>query len=260
MTRLMGILNVTPDSFSGDGLAGNIAGVVERIETMMAHGAQIIDIGAESTRPGAIPLSAEAEWERLAPVLSQIKPYAGSVVFSLDTRHADVARKGIDAGCSWINDVSGADAGMRHVARESGATLVLMHSLTVPADPKHVLPQDADPVASVYEWGRKAIADCEAAGIRASQLIFDPGIGFGKTPEQSHALLKQIGRFRGLGVPLLVGHSRKSFLARFAGSGSGSRDAATLGVSAYLIREKVDYLRVHDVRAHMALLSVSGSL
>jgi dihydropteroate synthase len=255
-TQLMGIVNLTPDSFSDGGQYASAEQALAAINQMAKDGATIIDIGAESTRPGATPLTHEQEWQRLAPVLSQLPALAG-VEYSLDTRHAQTAEKALSLGVHWINDVSGfADPAMRSVVAASSCRLVVMHSLSVPADKQVTLPEQADVVQELLDFAQKRIAQLGAEGIGKERIIFDIGLGFGKTPVQCIKLLHDIERFKALGLALLVGHSRKSFLAGL----SASRDEATLAVSQYLMTKKVDYLRVHDVAAHKTVFSVVGSL
>jgi dihydropteroate synthase len=261
MTQLVGIVNLTADSFSGDGVLLNTEEALSRIDGMMADGAAVIDIGAESTRPGARPLSAEEEWQRLAPLVQALGSRAGKVHFSIDTRHAGTARKALQAGFSWINDVSGGgDAGMLALAHESGCTLVLMHCLGIPADPARTIAANADPVEEVLAWAQQALAKAEKQGVKRSQIVLDPGIGFGKTAEQSLALIKHIARLKALGARVLVGHSRKSFLALFTDKPATARDPETLAVSVYLAAQPVDYLRVHDVKSHAAMLRIRERL
>jgi len=241
MTKLVAILNLTPDSFSDGGLHTDPHASIKR---MREEGADIIDIGAESTRPGATPLTPEEEWQRLAPVLKSLP----KAPFSIDTRHAATAQKSLAHGASWINDVSGfSDPAMVAAVKNTDCKLVVMHSLTVPADKSIVMADDADVVAEILSFAKARIAALETAGIARSRIIFDPGIGFGKTAAQSLTLLQHISALRACGVPLLIGHSRKSFL-------TGDRDTATLAISKQLIAQGIDYLRVHDVAAHRALL------
>lgn len=250
-TQLVGILNVTPDSFSDGGRHFSPQQAASAITRMVAEGADIIDIGAESTRPGAAPLTPAQEWQRLEPVLALLGNYKG-MRFSLDTRHAETARRSLASGIGWINDVSGfASPAMLDVAAEAECGLVAMHSLSVPADKNIVMAEDADVVEEIIAFGRERIAALRGRGVAAGRIVFDPGIGFGKTAAQSHAILRGIERFRCLGVKLMVGHSRKSFLGA-AEAGAG-RDAATLAVSGALMRQGVEYLRVHDVAAHARL-------
>jgi dihydropteroate synthase len=251
--RLAGIVNLTPDSFSDGGQYTEADRAIQQIESLIEAGADMIDIGAESTRPGAILLSPQEEWERLYPVLCRL-PRHTSVVYSLDTRHAETAQKSFDHGITLINDVSGAadTALLSVVAANPAISYVLMHSLGVPADPRKILPEDKDAAAQVYEFAEQKIAMLDELGIYRNRLIFDPGIGFGKTARQSLDIVVNIALFKRLKVPLMVGHSRKSFLTSFTDAPATGRDAATLAVSHFLAGEGVDYLRVHDVAGHRA--------
>jgi dihydropteroate synthase len=251
MTKLVAIVNVTPDSFSDGGQNFSPDAAIAAAHRFIAEGADIIDIGAESTRPGATPLSPDEEWERLEPVLAGLR----GVPFSVDTRHADTACKALEAGASWINDVSGfSDALMLAVAKSSDCKLVVMHSLTIPADKNIVMP-DGDVVKTILAFGKARIKILKKAGIAQGHIIFDPGIGFGKTAAQSMDIIRGIKRFAALGVPILVGHSRKSFLSEL-----GDRDEATLAVSQYLVSQGVEYLRVHEVVRHKQMLAVAKAL
>ena len=252
-TKLVAIINITPDSFSDGGDMFSPLAALNAIERAVAAGATVIDVGAESTRPGAQSLAWEEEWNRLEPVAMHMAgAVKGRAEISVDTRHAATVREILPYGISWVNDVSGfLNPDMVEVVVASQCRLVVMHSLTVPANSAIVLPADVDVVAEVLAFGQRRIAELWAAGIARERIIFDPGVGFGKTAEQSVALLKDIDIFHRLGVPLLVGHSRKSFLK--AWDATLDRDAATLEVSRYLVSQGVDYLRVHDVPAHAAL-------
>ena len=256
MMKLMGILNVTPDSFSDGGQITTQAQAQRRIEQMIADGADIIDIGAESTRPGAVAVSPAEERARLAPVLELIGDYARQVKFSLDTRRAETARLGIERGCTIINDVSGgADPALVALAAHSGATLVMMHSLGIPADPARTLPEGADPVASILKWGGDLLARLEHLGIGRERVYLDPGLGFGKTAQQSGQIVERIAELKALGAPVLVGHSRKSFLSVISGQPDPTwRDAQTLALSFYFRMQGVDCIRVHDVANHRIML------
>lgn len=246
MTQLIGILNLTPDSFSDGGRFNAVEQALARIDELIMDGADVIDIGAESTRPGATALSAGEEWERLAPVLEAMT--VSGAVFSLDTRHAENARRAIDLGFHWINDVSGlADDAMIEAVKPYGCKLVMMHSLSVPADKTITLPVEADVIETLLAWSKKQVVRLEKKGIRKFHVIMDPGLGFGKTAAQSGQVIERIIELKACGLPLLIGHSRKSFL------GEGDRDAKTLAVSRQLIGKGIDYLRVHDIKAHRAL-------
>ena len=255
-TKLVGILNLTPDSFSDGGVFMDAGTALAHIEQLIADGADVVDIGAESTRPGATPLLPSEEWMRLAPVLAELERFSAQAVqFSIDTRHVPTARKAIASGMHWVNDVSGlADDAMLEVIAKSNAQVVCMHSLGVPADKNITLAHDADVLEELFSWAEERIRRLLSAGVEAERIIFDPGIGFGKTAQQSMQILRDIRAFHTLGVKLLVGHSRKSFLGLPKDASNAQRDAATLAVSKYLISQEVHYLRVHNVAAHRALL------
>jgi len=247
MTKLVGIVNLTPDSFSDGGQYNEVDTALAHIDQLIEDGADIIDIGAESTRPGATPLSAAEEWERLEPLFAGLS--TSGAVFSLDTRHAENAKRALDIGFHWINDVSGfADNAMIEAVKPYGCQLVVMHSLSVPADKNITLPADADVIETLLQWSKLQVARLEKKGLRRFRLIIDPGLGFGKTSAQSGQVIERFIELKACGLPLLIGHSRKSFL------GDGDRDRSTLAVSRQLIGKGVDYLRVHDVAAHRALL------
>lgn len=249
MTKLVGILNITPDSFSDGGYYLNSADALEAIERMIDEGVDVIDIGAESTRPGAAIIDEEEEWERLEPVLRHIHKF--KVTFSLDTRNGQTAKRALEHGIHWLNDVTGFESiGMQEAARASNCSLVLMHSLGAPAR-KDVTLQVEDVVGELLRFANERISMLEKLGIARSRIIFDPGLGFGKTAEQSMTIIEDIGRFEELGAPLFIGHSRKSFLLQI----DDDRDAATLAMSQYLALEHgIDYLRVHDVALHRDML------
>jgi len=254
-TQLVGIVNVTPDSFSDGGAHFDAPAAIQAIERLIADGADVIDIGAESTRPGATPISPEEEWQRLAPVLAALRQFS-DMRFSLDTRHADTARRALEAGVHWINDVTGfSHAVMVDAVRSSDCRLVIMHSLCIPADKAIVMPESADIVTELLAFAHKRIDTLYGYGIKKGRIVFDPGIGFGKTAAQSLDILRRIGEFSVLGVPLVIGHSRKSFLSSF-----GDRDAATLAVSQSLAQRGVDFLRVHDVARHRQMLNLVKAL
>lgn len=252
----MGIVNITPDSFSDGGEAVTWQAVERRIDSMIAAGVQIIDIGAESTRPGARALSAEDEWSRLAPmlerVITKLKAMPLPPQLSIDTYHAEVARRAIAAGADIVNDVAGLTSPeMIEVAVDSSVEFVAMHSLTVPVDRTITLPPDCDPVEELLRWldGRRKA--WEAAGIDARRVVFDPGIGFGKNPLQSLELLRSVRRFQGTGLRCLIGHSRKSFMAGLTKQSIAERDLFTIGASLQLCAQGVDVIRVHDAVAHV---------
>jgi dihydropteroate synthase len=269
MTQLVGILNLTPDSFSDGGVYSSPEAALQQAMAMQEAGAAVIDIGAESTRPGATPLTPAEEWARLEPVLKPLLK-AAEITVSIDTRHPETAQCALDLGAAWINDVSGGDcaAVMRNYPQ---ARYVLMHSLSVPADRAVALSEQADPVEAVLAFFVERLAKLELA---REQVMLDPGIGFGKTAEQSWQLIRRASELKVLGQPVLFGHSRKSCFAEFSQEASSNRasarreaaggakrggkapssiknrDAATLVTSLYLRRQGIDYLRVHDIALH----------
>jgi dihydropteroate synthase len=252
-TRIVAIVNITPDSFSDGGLYLHADAALVAIKQAISNGADVIDIGAESTRPGAVPISHAEEWQRLLPVLEQFAIYPIGGIISIDTRHAETAKKALALGVHWITDVSGfEDAAMIDTVKDTDCKLVVMHSLGVPVDKNIVLPEGIDPVQHIIDWAVKRFARLEAASIARSRLIFDPGIGFGKTPSQSQEILRRVGEFSVLGVPLYIGHSRKSFLMN--ADTIAEKDAATLEISRGLVASGVDYIRVHNVGLHKKML------
>ncbi|MDH4050254.1 MAG: dihydropteroate synthase [Rubrivivax sp.] len=251
---IMGILNVTPDSFSGDGAMGRAA--LDRAERMVADGADVLDIGAESTRPHAVALDADAEWARLAPILTGLaqRDWRSQVRLSVDTRHAASAQRALDLGVDIINDVGGlADPAMQRVLRGRRCGVVVMHALSVPVDPSSTLPADCDVTAEILRWKQDVRAAAQAGGLDPARLIYDPGIGFGKSASQSLELLHSASALVASGGSWLFGHSRKSFLKLFTHADAADRDDLTLAFSAGLAHAGVGMLRVHAVAPHAAL-------
>ena len=235
----MGIANVTPDSFSDAGQLEDWERVDAHVDALWAAGAHVIDIGAESTRPGATPLTAEQEWARLEPMLGAVcDKYRQATLrplLSVDTYHVDTARRALALGADIINDVSGlTSAAMIELAGASGKDWIAMHNVGVPADPAKTLPFDQDPGEAVERWLGAQLRVWESAGLDVERIIFDPGIGFGKNPLQSLRLLRDLKRFQRYGLRCLVGHSRKSFMHKFAAAGNADRDLFTIGVSLEL--------------------------
>jgi 2-amino-4-hydroxy-6-hydroxymethyldihydropteridine diphosphokinase/dihydropteroate synthase len=253
----MGIVNLTPDSFSDGGELADSDAVDAHVAALISAGAQIVDVGAESTRPGATTLSADDEWARLERPLARLVAQHGRgrlrPLLSVDTYHADTARRALAAGADMINDVSGlTQPAMIELAATSGKDFVAMHHVSVPADSARVLPPDRDPGEAVERWLAERVRDWERAGLDLERIVFDPGIGFGKNPLQSLKLLRQMRRFERYGLRCLVGHSRKSFMQAVAGADRAERDLFTLGAALALCAQGIEILRVHDVRAHAA--------
>jgi dihydropteroate synthase len=204
----------------------------------------------------AIPLQSREEWARLRQPLLEMHESFRERFFkplvSIDTRHAETARLALENGADWINDVSGlTDPQMISVLQNSACDYVLMHSLTVPADLKAVIAPDLDVVEEVKSWAERKLGELAKAGVDLNRVILDPGVGFGKTPQQSITLLKRIDEFFDLPVRLLVGHSRKGFLRTWTDAQAPGRDPETLGVSLRLAERGVDILRVHEPEAQM---------
>ena len=263
--QLVGILNITPDSFSDGGQFMEPAAAIQHARELVNAGAEIIDIGAESTGPKAQPLNPTEEWQRLEPVLiallQDIQQMPIPPKISVDTRHADVAKKALLLNVAWINDVSGlVDPVMRELMANNTNDIVLMHNLGVPVSSGRCLPYSQEPSSTIYSWGEKQLNELEKMGISASRIIFDVGIGYGLIPEHSLALLKQIETFHQLKTRLLIGHSRKSFLQQFTSLLPAERDIETVTLSLYLANKNVNYLRVHNIEAHARAFKVMGAL
>jgi dihydropteroate synthase len=269
----MAILNLTPDSFSGDGLQA--PGVAAAAVTKMAvaealqaldDGADILDLGAESTRPGATPLSADEEQDRLLPVLEAVHAARPEAVLSVDTYHAATARAAMRAGAEIVNDVSGLvwDEEMAEVVATTGCGLVMMHTRGRPAEWRS-LPalEPGQVVSSVFAGLCERLATAEAAGIADERIVLDPGFGFGKRGVENFALLAGLGRLHELGRPLLIGLSRKGFLGEAVndeGPGSDARRTATIAANTAAILGGAHILRVHDVAAARAAAAVADAV
>lgn len=248
-TAVMGILNVTPDSFHDGGEYDSVDDAVDRAKRMGAEGADIIDVGGESTRPGAEPVPVNEEIQRVIPVIEAISDM--DVAVSVDTRKAAVAEAALEAGADILNDVSGLeDPEMRFVAAEHDVPIVIMHSINTPVDPD-ATPSYDDPVASVIEELVEPVHRALQVGLDPSQIIVDPGLGFGKDAATSMACLERIDEFRALGCPVLLGHSHKSMF-ELAGYGGGDRTIPTVTGTALAAERGVDIVRVHDVAENVA--------
>jgi 2-amino-4-hydroxy-6-hydroxymethyldihydropteridine diphosphokinase / dihydropteroate synthase len=251
----MGIVNLTPDSFSDGGELADASSIDARVDALVAAGAEYIDLGAESTRPGATPLTADDEWTRLAPTLERLTDrYKGALLrprISIDTYHLATARRALALGVDVINDVSGlTHPAMVELAASGTADWVAMHNLGVPADRQRVLPADRDPTEAVEQWLEERLVEWARAGLDLARVVFDPGVGFGKNALQSLRLLRNVQRFHRYGLRLLVGHSRKSFMHHVTATSVEERDLFTVGASLKLTAQGVDIVRVHNVAAH----------
>lgn len=237
---LMGIVNVTPDSFSDGGRFSTIDTAISQGRKLAADGASIIDIGGESTRPGHRPVDANVEKARILPVIEALADL--TVPLSVDTMKASVAEAALQAGARIVNDVWGLrhDEAMAPVIAEHGAGLVIMHN-------REELAEDIDIIEDVRAFLARSIELALSAGIRPEKIALDPGLGFGKTHNQNLLLIAEMSRLQSLGFPLLIGLSRKSFIGRIVDRPVGERGAATLAANLLAARLGADILRVHDV-------------
>ena len=256
-TKIAAIINVTPDSFSDGGAYASVESALQRINQCINDGADVLDIGAESTRPDAVLIDAEQEWQRLQDVLPQavVMAHRAGRKVSVDTRHATTVAKALNIGVDIIN----VQAGLEHpemlsVLHDSACPIVMMHSLGLPANPDKTLPEGTDVVRVVVESLQCMADDLHVMGISRSRLIGDVGIGFGKAKTQSLILLAHAQRVQQLlKMPLYIGHSRKSFMSLITDKPSPQRDEVTLAYSSILMQQGVAWLRVHDVASHVRL-------
>jgi dihydropteroate synthase len=246
-TLVMGVLNVTPDSFSDGGRFLDHEAAVSHGLAMARNGADIIDVGGESTRPGSEPVAPDDELARVVPVVKRLAAES-DVALSIDTRRADVARAAIDAGASIVNDVSaGRDPEMFGAVRDSGVGLVLMHMHGEPRT-MQAEPLEREVVRIVHDELASRVAVAESEGIARNRLAIDPGLGFGKTAEGSLRLMKRVDAFQDLGLPVVVGPSRKSFIGQALGDAPvDQRLEGTAGAVAFLASRGAHVVRVHDV-------------
>jgi len=259
MTQLMGVVNVTPDSFSDGGLYLDPEAAIAHGRELAAAGAAILDVGGESTRPGAEPVGVEEELRRVVPVIEGLVGVGSRI--SVDTSKASVAGAALDAGAEIVNDVTAlrGDPGMAELCAERGATVVLMHMLgeprTMQRDPRY-----DDVVADVKAFLAERLEAAVAAGITEDRVWLDPGIGFGKTGAHNMELLRRLGELRELGRPLVIGTSRKSFIGRLDGSPADGRLGGTIASSVLAAAEGADVLRVHDVAEMRQALAVAAAI
>ena len=260
-TKIMGILNVTPDSFSDGGDFLTKEKAVNHALKMIADGADIIDIGGESSRPGAKKISQAEELNRIIPVISALREKT-EIPISVDTYKAKVAEKAISAGASMINDISALRFDNNIIAvlqKHKDVPVVLMHMQGTPEN-MQTNPFYEDTVEEILEFFRERIDFCVSNGIAAERIIIDPGIGFGKRQEDNLIILKKISEFRSLGVPVLLGASRKSFIDRIYESSPAERLEGSLAVTALAHENQVEIVRVHDVKEHRNLMRVLSEI
>lgn len=272
-TYVMGIINVTPDSFSGDGLLSQkdtVKAALEQAERFVEAGADILDIGGESTRPGAIEVSAQEEMDRVLPVIDSIKDVGIEIVLSIDTYKAQVAESALQHGAQWINDVWGlrADADMAPVAARYRAPVILMHNRSKPAHAdiqarlggRYIGVAYQDLIEDIKRELLESVTIARSAGVEDRQIILDPGIGFGKTVEQNLTLINRLGEIKELGFPLLLGPSRKSFIGYTLNLPPEERVEGTAAICAIGIARGADIIRVHDVEVMVRVAKMADAV
>lgn len=255
-TALMGILNITPDSFFASSRCTGITDALQAAKRMAAEGADIIDIGGESSRPGAIPVSEQEELERIIPAIKLIKEHLATPL-SIDTTKPKVARQALEAGASLLNDISGlASKEMCEIAASFNVDVCVMHMhgspQTMQIDPSY--PKGV--VNALLRWFEEKITNLTQAGIEEHRIILDPGIGFGKTVQDNITILNNLAQFKRFGLRLLIGNSRKSFMGKILNKPASELLSTTLAVNTIAILAGVDIIRVHDVREHRDVISV----
>ncbi|HET9552606.1 MAG TPA: dihydropteroate synthase [Anaeromyxobacteraceae bacterium] len=257
---VMGIVNATPNSFSDGGRFLAPEAAVAHAEALAAEGADLVDLGGESTRPGAPPVPVEEEVRRVVPVVEALRARGFGLPISIDTSSPEVARRALAAGADLVNDVRGlADPALARVVAEAGAPVVVMHMRGTPAT-MDALATYQDLMGEVVAELRQALARAAAAGVPDDRIVLDPGLGFAKTPEQSLELLARVGELRALGYPLLVGPSRKRFIGHVTGAPVGERLPGTLAAVAACVLAGVEIVRVHDVAAARQAALVAAAL
>jgi dihydropteroate synthase len=256
---VMGVVNVTPDSFSDGGLYLDVDAAVAHGKELLAGGAALADVGGESTRPGAEPVDAGTELERVVPVVERLST-AGALV-SVDTRKAVVAERAVQAGARVVNDVSAFrhDPAMAGVVAAAGASCCLMHMLGDDPRTMQAGPRYDDVVSDVKAFLEERLAFAVAEGVREDRVWLDPGIGFGKTVEHNLELLRRLGEIVAIGRPVVVGTSRKSFLGKLTGRSERDREAGTVATNVMAYERGASVFRVHDVRATVDALKVAAA-
>jgi dihydropteroate synthase len=257
--RVMGIVNNTPDSFSGDGVGGDVELAVRRGLAMFKSGADLVDVGGESTRPGATPVSSNFEIVRTLPIVERLaKARPGRV--SIDTMKPEVAQSALFAGASIVNDVSGLrDPKMIEVVAEHDAAAVIMHMKGEPMS-MQVAPRYRDVVADIIGFLHERVAAAETGGVSPAKIMIDPGIGFGKTIEHNLEILSRLREFKVLGKPVVIGVSRKSFIGKLTGSPAQERLEGSLAAAVLAVKEGANIVRVHDVLQTVKALKVANAI
>ncbi|HEY9745329.1 MAG TPA: dihydropteroate synthase [Oculatellaceae cyanobacterium] len=262
-TQIMAILNVTPDSFSDGGTLRNVDAALFAAEAALQAGADILDIGGESTRPGALEVPVELELARVIPVIKKLQAEFPEATLSVDTRKAKVAAEAVQAGAAIINDVSGLqfDPEMLPTVARTEAELVIMHSQGLPENMQNAPHYPNGVVEDVLAFFSRQIEQVRAAGIARERLIIDPGFGFGKTLQHNLSLMKHLNRFKVLGCPILVGTSRKSFLTLGQKDiGVLEREPLTAASLTFAIAHGATYVRIHDVKTQAPVIRLIDAL
>lgn len=262
-TALMGILNTTPDSFYGKSRTPDLESAIARGKQIFLEGADILDIGGESTRPKNIygnqektPLTAQQEIERVAPVIRELKKQI-SIPISIDTRKPEVAIRAIEAGATWINDVGGfRNHEMRSIAASSGAQICVMHMHGNPENMQLNPSYDKPIIEHLIDWFSNTLEVLIRDGIKEEQIVLDPGIGFGKTVEHNLQIIHNLSKIKALGFPLLLGISRKLFMNKILNKPPEELLSATLAMNSVAILSDVEYIRVHDVKEHRDIIDI----
>lgn len=258
----MGILNVTEDSFSDGSIYLDTDKALDQAKKLIDQGADIIDLGAESTRPGAYPVEANVEIERIIPLLSKLKQQHPDILYSIDTRKAEVAQAAIAAGADIINDISALryDPNMAEViAANPNIKLILMHMQGEPQT-MQVAPHYTNVVSDVLEFFLQRLQFCRDMGINTTRLMLDPGIGFGKNLQHNLELLSHLASFKTFGLPIVLGASRKSFIHHVISSSPAERIAGSLAAAAFGMMQGVAILRVHDIAEHVQFMRVFSAI
>jgi dihydropteroate synthase len=259
-TLVMGILNVTPDSFSDGGRFLDRASAVAHATRMVDEGADMLDVGGESTRPGSTSVSADEELERVHPVIQRLAELHPAVPISIDTRKAGVAAEALDAGATIVNDVSGgADPAMFDVVRDREAAVVLMHMQGDPTTMQEA-PHYDDVVGEVHEYLRQRIEAAELAGIDPERIAIDPGIGFGKDLDHNLELMHGVDALLDLGRPVMVGPSRKRFIGSILDLPEEERVEGTVGAVVWMVARGAHLVRVHDVKEVVRAVRVADAI
>jgi len=259
-TYIMGILNVTPDSFSGDGVYHDAGRAVESARKMFEDGADIIDVGGESSRPGAESVTIEEEIERTIPVIKKLSKTI-DIPISIDTAKSEVARLALENGASIVNDITGleSDSRMAGVVAEFNAKLIVMHIKGTPRTMQNN-PNYGNLIQEIKDKLKAIIEKAKKEKIKEENIMIDPGIGFGKTPEHNLEILNRLCEFREIGRPILVGTSRKSFISRITGADPDKRIFGTAASVAIAIKNGADIIRVHEVREMKQVAMIADAI